>query len=172
MVTKREFISSLTKNNPFSPRRIPMSNMMDSKKLGGAAIKGMTQGVDAARKVGLGIDKMISKPDPRGIRASNLFTGKKNRGWVAPALIATGVGLGMASGRSSDRVWSGGDAQELTFSEAMGRRPKPGSSASMEAPMMLADATQNPRLAHQADDLGTSGDMVLGMHNSKQGGYL
>lgn len=167
MATKREFISNLLKN----PRNT-VSKMADSRNIGKFAESAVVRGINAGTKLGIVGDTILRKPSPQGMAASNLFTGKTNRKFVAPAIVAAGVGLGIAAGKSDDRVWSGGDAKELTFSELAGRRPKPGSSANMESPMMIADAMQAPSLASKADDLGTSGSMVFGMNNNKQGGYL
>lgn len=167
MATKREFISNLLK----SPRNT-VGKMANSENLGKFAESAVGRGINAGMKLGGATDFILRKPSPQGVAASNLFTGKTNRKFVAPAIIAAGVGLGIAAGRSDDRVWSGGDAKELTFSELAGRRPKPGSSANLESPMMMADAMHAPSLASKADDLGTSGSMVFGMNNNKQGGYL
>lgn len=131
--------------------------------------------VDKAQDVGSGIGKLFFTDHRRngelvGRHIDNAFTGKRMRKWVAPTVVGGAIATGAALGQAEDRLWAGGDAPEVTFSEALQRRPKPGSSAEVEAPMMLADGRASLRT--QADDLGTSGDMVLGMHNRKQGGYL
>lgn len=122
-------------------------------------------------EVGQVAKKATFKPRKNGPQLSNLYTSHKARGWVPAAILAGAVGYGVAAGKHDDRVYHGDGANNVSFGEAMmTRRPGPPSNYSGESPMMLADGLQAPGM--KADDLGTDGSMVFGMHNSKQGGYV
>lgn len=143
------------------------SNM---NKIIDGTIKGVGKGLSAAHKAS-------RKVDPRGPILDNLFTGTKERAWPAALAVAGAAAVGMQQGKNDDIAYNTGrNVHELSLYQSTIRRAKPGASERMESPMMLADAQYNPRLNQQnasnADDLGTSGSMVFGMHNSNKGGYL
>lgn len=143
------------------------SNM---NKIIDGTIKGVGKGLSAAHKAS-------RKVDPRGPILDNLYTGTKEAAWPAALVMAGAVAVGVQQGMNDDIAYNTGrNVHELSLLQSTIRRAKPGASERMESPMMLADAQYNPRLSQQtasnADDLGTSGSMVFGMHNSNKGGYL
>lgn len=122
-------------------------------------------------EVGQVAKKATFKPRKNGPQLGNLYTSHGVRNWVPAAIVAGGIGYGISLGKHDDRVYHGDGANNVSFGEAMmTRRPGPPSSYSGESPMMLSDGLQAPGM--KADDLGTDGSMVFGMHNSKQGGYV
>lgn len=118
-------------------------------------------------------DKIFMKPDKSGRNFNNLFTGKKMKPLVSlgigTAIVGTGISMGVNEGKFEDDVIGGKVPTGLNPLSTNLKRPvpQPINPLPLENPSMLADG-----LASNADTLGTSGNMVFGMHNSKQGGYI
>ena len=143
------------------------SNM---NKIIDGTIKGVGKGLSA-------VHKASRKVDPCGAILDNLYTGTKEAAWPAALVMAGAVAVGVQQGMNDDIAYNTGrNVHELNLLQSTIRRAKPGASERMESPMMLTDAQYNSRLHQQntsnADDLGTNGSMVFGMHNSNKGGYL
>lgn len=119
------------------------------------------------------IDKIFMKPDKSGRNFNNLFTGKKMKPLaslgIGTAIVGTGVAMGVKEGKFEDDVIDGRNPTGLNPLTTKINRPvpQPINPLPLENPSMLADG-----LASNADTLGTSGSMLFGMHNSKQGGYI
>src|SRR5574344_1994871 len=115
-------------------------------------------------------DKIFMKPDKSGRNFDNLFTGKKMKPLVSLGIGATIVGpsilAGANEGKFQDNVIDGRGPTGLNPLSTNLKRPvpQPINPLPLENPSMLADG-----LASSADTLGTSGNMVFGMHNSRQG---
>ncbi len=119
------------------------------------------------------VDKVFMKPDKSGKNFNNLFTGKKMKPLVSlgigTAIVGTGIAMGSKEGEFQDYVIDGRVPTGLNPLSTNLKRPvpQPINPLPLENPSMLADG-----LASSADTLGTSGNMVFGMHNSRQGGYI
>ena len=125
------------------------------------------------KKVKGKVDKIFMKPDKSGRNFNNLFTGKKMKPLaslgIGTAIVGTGIAMGVNEGEFEDKVIDGKVPTGLNPLTTKIQRPvpQPINPLPLENPSMLADG-----LASNADTLGTSGNMVFGMHNSKQGGYI
>lgn len=142
-------------------------------------IKKMTKNSKLGKKVssvfdngmGAAVDKMIMKAAPEGRSAANLWTGKRMKTGAAVGIGAAGIGIGVSAGSASaireeqlmDGIVPAGSIPLISNIT----RPTPAPSARVESPGMLADG-----LSSMAEDLGTNGSMVFGMHNSRSGGYM
>ena len=127
----------------------------------------------SSKKVKGKFDKIFMKPDKSGRNFDNLFTGKKMKPLVSlgigTAIVGTGISMGVQEGKFEDNVIGGKVPAGLNPLSTNLKRPvpQPINPLPLENPSMLADG-----LASNANTLGTSGSMVFGMHNSKQGGYI
>ena len=138
--------------------------------LAGGAYKSAKVGLKGAEKAGKFANKAFLTDDKAGRQLKNLYTGKKMNALPAIGIAGGALGLGVMMGRAEDDIASGTNIGSASIAHIVSGRPAPGPSDIVESPSMLADAQS--LLPSKADDLGTNGSMLFGMHNRKQGGYL
>lgn len=112
--------------------------------------------------------KGLLKPDPRGAKVGNLFTGQRiNSGWMGAAAVGVGaLSVGSMLSATTGARADGNDAQSLNMmspTRKIGTNAPPAMAQGV-APSIMAGARQG---AGAADNLGATGDMVFGMHNSR-----
>lgn len=124
----------------------------------------------SAKRLGKMAESAFTTTDKKGKRIHNAYTGKRVR--ELPVMAALGVGATAYYGASFGEV-SYKDGQ-LTSPNLMSRTDvanivgtRVGTVEQGELPGMIADGGSNI----VAPNLGANGDMVLGMHNKRRGGY-
>lgn len=112
--------------------------------------------------------KGLLKPDKAGARLGNLFTGQTiNSGWMGAAVAGAGmITVGSMVAASTGARADGNDAKSLSMLSTTRKigSTAPPAMAQGVAPSIMAGAREG---AGAADNLGATGDMVFGMHNSR-----
>lgn len=112
--------------------------------------------------------KGLLKPDKAGARLGNLFTGQTiNSGWMGAAVLGgTALGVGSMLSSTTGARADGNDAKSLNMMSPVRKvgSTAPAPMASSVAPSIMAGGRESPGAA---DNLGATGDMVFGMHNSR-----
>ena len=112
--------------------------------------------------------KGLLKPDKAGARLGNLFTGQTiNSGWMGVAVAGAGaLAVGSMVSASTGVRADGNDAKSLSMMSPVRKvgSTAPAPMAHSVAPSIMAGGREGPGAA---DNLGATGDMVFGMHNSR-----
>lgn len=116
--------------------------------------------------------KTLLSNSKHGKHIGNAFSGKKVAGWVAPAILGGAVLAGGGLGNESSKLPYKTEDFSLLDTLAVANRNNRAVNGYevVESAAMQADGLST--INSQADDLGTNGSMVFGMHNSRKGGYI